>query len=579
MHSTYIHKHHRPPRNLRYTCQALVHRLVAASKMDLILKALNESIQLAIKIKEAVDKMRFGDDLRCKIRQRIKDIQSLLDQWLHHSDPNVIKQMKDTIYNTQNQLQSCLVECDKLSNQHVVMRIKNSDENSIELLKHLYSELSHIHDNLSGHGICAISEQVSALHSDVKDASLDPKAGFYFVRSSSCIKKPPCKVDKPEVEMRGAEVHIKWKDDRNSPRDLEKYEIHIDGYPHLITTKQTERKAAIIEPERMKLTPGNLYTFTIRAVNEKGPGEWSDSTAMRLKTGRLDAPKKPNVISDYRSIKVEVDIPQTYGRHVNKVVCQYHEYDSGGQWISESFLTEEVEGPTSMTFETNCSSFIRYHLRVLLVNECGDGLPSDTVDVLPVPGQLENVRQSSNYTSSMIKLRWNPPMKNKEFVDHYQIKYKRIKHLWKDDKPFYVFETKSKDKLSAKIDKLKSDTEYVFDVSAVNEKGVSGEALRLIAETKWKKITKAALSPLVFLGTTAAAPLMSVVGGALGAGLLAADSIDSEAGAVAGAVGAGIGGGIGGAVVGTVGAPIVGGMMAHLFVHGLGPDSEQSDDD
>ena len=546
--------------------------------MDLILKALKESIQLAIKIKEVVDKIRFGDDLRCKIRQRIKDIQSLLDQWLHHSDPNVIRQMKDTIYNTQNQLQSCLVECDKLSKQRFFVRIKNNDEN-IELLKHLYSELGHIHDNLSGHGICVISEQVSALHSDVKHASLDPKAGFYFVQSSSCIKRPPCKVDKPEVEMKGAEVHIEWKDDWNSPRDLEKYEIHIDGYPHLITSKQTERKAAIIEPERMKLTPGNLYTFTVHAVNDKGPGEWSDSTAMRLKTGRLGAPKKPNVISDYRSIKVEVDIPQTYGRHVNKVVCQYHEYDNGGQWISESFLTEEVEGPTSMTFETNCSPFIRYHLRVLLVNECGDGLPSDTVDVLPVPGKPTNVRQSSNYTSSMIKLRWNSPGTCKGVVDHYQIKYKRKKHLLKDDKPFYVFETKSKDKFSAKIDKLKSDTEYVFDVSAVNEKGVSGEAHRLIAETRWKKVTKAALSPLVFLGTTAAAPLTGTVVYAAGAGMLAAENIDSKAGAVAGAVGAGIAGGIGGAVLSTVGAPFTGGLVAHLFVHGFGPDSEQSDDD
>ena len=568
MHSMYIHKHLRPPRNLRYTCQALVHRLVAASKMDLILKALKESIQLAIKINQVVDKIRFGDDLRCKISQWIQEIQSLLDNLVRYSDLNVIGQIKGTIYNTREQLQGCWLKCNELSEQKKSFKQSKNKEYNVECQK-LLSELGHIRDNLKGHSICTISDQVAALDPRVKQVSRNPKTRGKF-GFSRCTKKPPYKVDKPEVEMRGVQIHIEWKDNWNIPLDLDKYDICIDGYP-LIANKEPERKMALIEPERLKLVPGMLYTFTVRAVNDKGPGEWSDPTTMRLKTGRLDMPTKPNVIISTENVKMEVDIPRTYGRHVNKVVCQYHEYDDGGQWHSESFLTEEVEGPTSMTFVMEkCRPFTHYHFRVILVNECGESPPSDTVDVLPVPGKPTNVRQSSNYTSSMIKLRWKPPEKYSGLVDHYQIKYKRKKHLSKD-KPFYVFETKSKDKLSAKIDELKSDTEYVFYLSAVNEKGVSGQAERLIAKTRWKKLTKAALSPFVFLGTTVAGPVLGAVGG----GMLAVESIDSKAGAVAGGVGAGIGG----ALLCTVGAPFVGGTMAHYFVHGLGPDSEQSDDD
>ena len=211
-----------------------------------------------------------------------------------------------------------------------------------------------------------------------------------------------------------------------------------------------------------------------------------------------------------------------------------------------------------------------------------------------VPGVPTNLRRSSYFTDTMLKVRWQPPEDNPDAVDRYVVRYRR-----KKSNDYILLTTTTR--LSAKAKGLKPDTKYVFSVRAINSGGYYSGTAEIEAETRWRKATKALLSPLVFTGATLASPFAGIVGGAVLGGAAGGmvggktggmiyDKSDTTAGkgagigvgvatgVGAGAVGAAVGG-VGGAVVGTVGAPVVGGVAAHRFIHGSNDYSDQSDDD
>ena len=157
-------------------------------------------------------------------------------------------------------------------------------------------------------------------------------------------------------------------------------------------------------------------------------------------------------------------------------------------------------------------------------------------------------------------------------MDRYELQMRTKKGEWHH----ITYSTKT----SAKATELKQDKLYLFRVQALNRRDQSYGFTDIIeAETRFGKAPKAALTPLVFVGGTPAAPFSSALAGSIGGGFTAAHSVDNKAGAVAAGVAAGVAGGVGGTIVGTLGAPFVGGALAHTFVHCGDEYSDQSSDE
>lgn len=228
------------------------------------------------------------------------------------------------------------------------------------------------------------------------------------------------------------------------------------------------------------------------------------------------------------------------------------------------------------------SGFVSIHEHVQILSVEIKAAPS------AVPGPPVNVRSSSKRTSSLIKLRWDPPNENPEAVYRYELQMKRKN---RDDYEFVTYSYK----LSAKATGLKSNTSYRFIVISRNKAGKGNFSLEHKEKTRLGKFAVAALTPAVFIGGTVAAPFAGIVGGGVAGGVLGgasgvavADSIDNKAGAttagittgVTAGVAGGVAGAVGGGVVGTLGAPVIGGVLARKFVkHGDEYSSQSSEDE
>lgn len=189
-----------------------------------------------------------------------------------------------------------------------------------------------------------------------------------------------------------------------------------------------------------------------------------------------------------------------------------------------------------------------------------------------VPSAPWCLRVSTKRTANLIKIRWKEPELNAHAVNHYEMQMRSKKSGWA--------EISTSTKCSAKATHLSSDTKYFFRVRAFNGRGESSDfSSEIEAETRLSKAARALLSPLVFLGGTIAGPVVGAGIGGVGAGLLAAEKIDNKAGAATAGTAAGVAGAAGGAVLGTVGAPFVGGVAAHMFVHGMSWSPQSSDDE
>lgn len=506
-----------------------------------------------------LSEMRYGDTVRDDIFRKIEDINSQLDKLKNHSDDDFKDDMKTALHDAYEMLKACEMDCRKIADQNRITQFVKSPSN-LNFLKLLQAELSSVHDNLENQVLCAMSEQLSIVKQQTKKGNEElksniayPQAGVYLVKRG--VLKPPAKVSRPVVDIEGEQMIVSWEDYDNPPGSIIKYEMRLDDSTNYIIPIDDANCNISIGPPHV--APGVIYTIQVRGINGRGPGEWSDAAIARYKTGLPNRPKKPKVSPGYTDATIHVLVPgikEANGVPVSRIIVQYCEYDNSSRWSSESFRIEKQISQHSHTVTVHdLSSYVRYIFRIVLANEGGESAPSESVDVttsIPTPGKPTNVRRSSYYTSSVLKIRWNPPEEYAQFVDRYEVEYKEKKNEF-DTR--HKFDTIVTAKLSATAKELSSDTKYAFYVRAVNKNGECSEKVRIEAETRWNEAIKTALSPLVFLG-----------GRVSGAGSVASRSLsklvpaDSKAAAIAG------------------------GVLAHKFVHAgfdRNLESDQSDDD
>ena len=577
-------------------------------QMETAVNILQSSYAIAREIRAMVSKMQWAAEERDRVCQRIKSILCLLDQLMEQSHKEMDHQIQKIVKDTNQQLRACIQICEDMEKQNKLMKFMNAYSHS-DAIAELEMVLDQAIADLNVALTCFNAAQIRKLGSQLDQAKLEvkrdilhPTAGAYPVKAGTL--KPPAKVGQPMVDVEGDQMIISWDDPNNYQESVDGYEVRYDDVHNFILPVPTNKYKSI-SLGSPKVTPGKVYTIQVRAINGRGPGEWSEHTIARFKTGPPNKPDKPSVKVGTTSAKVTVIIPEPEkcnGAPVNKAIVEYCETDNSCQWNSREKAVCNYDNMVVFEIEELPANTI--HLfRIKLANEFGKSQPSEPVQIqtqVPIPGVPTEVRQSTYYTSSLLKIRWEPPLENPAYVDKYVVRYKKKKKEFDRKCEFQEIKTTSK-KLSATAKHLKSDTKYIFHVAAFNSLNESCGHIRIEAETRWHKAAKAMLSPLVFAGATVASPLLGTVGGVVVGGTTGGlvggatgsaiyDKSDTKIGkgtaigvGVATGVGAGatgaIAGGVGGAVVGTVGAPVIGGVVAHRFIRGSNDYSDQTDED
>ena len=91
---------------------------------------------------------------------------------------------------------------------------------------------------------------------------------------------------------------------------------------------------------------------------------------------------------------------------------------------------------------------------------------------IAIPGPPTELRVSSKRTDTIIKIRWKPPERHPHSVHQYVVEQRMISRFTNvnDEPPWYVAKNDiEKNKLSATMCKLPSDTKYEFRVCRVAE--------------------------------------------------------------------------------------------------------------
>ena len=426
-----------------------------------------------------------------------------------------------------------------------------------------------------------IQTHVTSQFTQITSIINNPDVGF-FTSTSKISLKPPHKVEELAFEENGEFLDISWNDTKNKENSVLYYEMmYSDGKEeiYLPQIKSEDKFVRIGEP---RVRPGKYYSFKIRAVNKGGHSEWSNEIRARFKKGVPERPTKPTIqVEGPNSVIVSMLQPtedQGNGAPITSCIVEYAANDGNAtMWESLICSLKEcltAENKIKVTID-KLNADTLYDFRVKFQNEVGCSPPSNSTTCqthVPIPGIPEELRVSTKRTSSMIKIRWVPPSINPQTVDRYELQMRTKKGEWHH----VAYSTKT----SAKATGLKQDKLYFFRVQALNRKDQScGFTDTIEAETRFGKAAKAALTPLVFVGGTLAAPFSSALAGGVGGGFTAAESVDNKAGAVAAGVAGGVAGGVGGGIVGTIGAPFVGGALAHTFVHWGDEYSDQSSDE
>lgn len=223
--------------------------------------------------------------------------------------------------------------------------------------------------------------------SEISRNSIYPTAGAYPVSAGTL--KPPAKVSRPTVEMEGDQLIISWDDPHNYRGSLSKYELRYDETCN--STLPVPANYTSFSLGYPKVTPGRLYTISVRAVNGRGPGEWSDHTIARFKTGPPNKPNEPLLYVDSTSVTATVEIPESdecNGAPVSEVIVEFCETDNSSQWKSERKAVDKNDDVVTLEI-TELPAGTVHLFRTKLVNEFGTSQPSKSLQIntqMPIPG-------------------------------------------------------------------------------------------------------------------------------------------------------------------------------------------------
>ena len=531
-------------------------------------------------IHSRVEALSENNEFRLRIERKIKELRQIADGLKTSGVEELPSSSRDSIDKFRDSLGKCKSILNDLHSQGALGKFVHvhghgkqlqAVEQEIENARSSFQLVLNITTVTQNELLKRKVEEGSAR---VESTVVHPMAGVYQGTSSNNMLRKPYQVHKPDVNVTGDLMVVKWRDPSNTSDQLQRYEVRYDDERNLMLSGEPENfrdegnsTAFAVSLGEPKVKPGKLYTIQIRAVNKQGPGKWSEATVARFKTGPPNKPRKPSlIVNSPTEVCVEVKkIAESdeNGSPVEQCVVEYAEENNSTKWMRLPYPLDARRRDSELAvkrLEPDCT----YHFRVKMVNEAGESHPSDAERIVTtqlIPGAPQELRISSKRTDKSIKIRWNVPDINPQVVAKYEVQFQPATRISMEQWNTVMTVTKPT-KLSANVCSLKTDTKYSFRVRAINDKGEDGEYCEsIVGKTRLGMFGRVALTTAAFAGGTVGGPLLGAVCGFL-AGQSAGEDIDSSAGKAAASTAAGIAGALGGAVVGTVGAPIMGASTA-----------------
>ena len=234
----------------------------------------------------------------------------------------------------------------------------------------------------------------------------------------------------------------------------------VKGYP--VGSCTVPATVTRCEVDDLPAAPG--YTFTVRAINERGLGETSDPPSEPVAV--YSAPGPPVAVNASAGDTVAVVTWTDPLRDGNTPITDYLvEYRAAGQETWTRFAHPPSADTTrTVTGLTNGSE---YEFQVLAVNAVGtSSSPLNTAFATPatVPDAVPTLERVVGNT--VVALTWTPPATDGEAeITDYAIRYRSAGTPWKD------FPHPSGADLTREVTSLTNGTRYAFQVAAVNRMG------------------------------------------------------------------------------------------------------------
>ena len=333
-------------------------------------------------------------------------------------------------------------------------------------------------------------------------AARSPNDGLYQLQPHA-VQTTPEKMEIPIVqENRPGVLRVRW-----NQTEADYYELEYDRQMrNSIKVSSTE---CLLDSMQLHFPSKMFYNIRVRGVNGRGPGEWSES-AVGSFTSLPEQPQKPLAVHVNSSTDVSLIVEKPAKREnfkpVTHFVVEYHTAEDT-KWTKQAFPVNELDGISfngRSAWIVNLKWFVdiapTYHIQISHRNEDGDSLPYEcTIKTNKIPpGEPAGPSVAFRNTDTII-IKWKKPETNAYAVDHYELQWEV-----KEKK----METKMTKKCYSVIRNLKSGTECLFKVRAVNKESCKGKFTEINAKTSYMtgkiaKVVAVAIIGALFFSPTA----------------------------------------------------------------------------
>ncbi|XP_055644682.1 fibronectin type-III domain-containing protein 3A isoform X2 [Toxorhynchites rutilus septentrionalis] len=209
---------------------------------------------------------------------------------------------------------------------------------------------------------------------------------------------------------------LMWdKPDYNGGAPVLEYEMEVETTNKLRNSCYRGKEQFCVVKD---LSPGEMYTVQVRAINRIGASDWSEEYCFHAGAARPDPPSEPSItVRSPTHLIVIWEEPHCNGAPISEYILQSSTRDG-----DDAPFQTVYHGQQRIAELKNLVPFTTYHFRVCAVNSAGSSRYSSTFSQ-KTPAAPPNVPVLGQYkiTAKSILICWETPLSNGAPVTHYNI--------------------------------------------------------------------------------------------------------------------------------------------------------------